>query len=74
MAVKKGVPKRDNKGRFVKRIIPANKIVIPEQRFDVNNGIALCRSCHAKLHRKEVLCQIETVKGQGLGAQGLVSA
>ncbi len=25
----------------------------PELRFDVNNGITLCRCCHIKLHRTE---------------------
>ena len=24
----------------------------PELRFDVNNGITLCRSCHAKIHKR----------------------
>ena len=37
----------------------------PELRFDKNNGITLCRSCHFELHLGEKrLCQIKTEKIQ----------
>jgi hypothetical protein len=46
----------------------------PELRFDINNGITVCRSCHYKIHRrKEIeLCQTEMEKDQDQEVQDQV--
>lgn len=31
----------------------------PELRFEVSNGLTLCKNCHIQIHKKEIQCQTE---------------
>jgi DNA invertase Pin-like site-specific DNA recombinase len=64
----KGQPKRDSKGRFIKGIVPINKIKLPynelkklyksfgasmiAKKYNISKS-TVCRSCHYKIHRRK---------------------
>lgn len=65
---RKAVLKRDN--YECKKCFSSEKLCVhhvkcwkkfPELRFDVENGLTLCRQCHGKAHREELLERLKNI-------------